>query len=179
MTDPKLPQVRAVTRLGVFNAQEGSIMAKSNRSAVSAVVHNSGFDLVPKRKPRGKLATWRGIAKVDFKPWTRTPDMQPTELIPSNATLQSCALPARMAYAIMLRTKEQLIEMHGKVEHEDIDNMMDDLSNTAEKLKSIVAILDTAYTRMLVSASARMISKGKFKGVDDRPRRSTARPRAK
>ena len=96
-------------------------MAKTNRarrpkSAVSRVL-KSGFDLVPTKKSRGKPATVSGMAKIDFKPWKRLPDMKEGELAPSNEMLTSLGFPCRMAFAIMLLTREQLIASHGKLSH--------------------------------------------------------------
>ena len=51
-------------------------LSKTHHSAVSSV-QMTGLELVRKRKPRGKLATMRDYSKIDFKPWTRAPDMHP------------------------------------------------------------------------------------------------------
>jgi hypothetical protein len=139
--------------------------AQEARKSAMQSVQRCGYDLVPHRKSRGKPATWRDIAKLDFTPLTRTADMKPNELIPADATLQSCGVPARLAYAVMLRTREELIEMHGKLDHDYVDKMCASFAGTAETLKAIVAMLDAAYLRVLASASARIVRKGKFKGV--------------
>ena len=88
--------------------------------------------------------------------------MRPGELIPSDETLTACAVPSRMAYAVMLQTKEELIKMHGTVDHEHVDQMMAQLTQSAETLKGITCMLETAYLRLLASASAHLVRKGKF-----------------
>ena len=152
----------------------------SNKKSVSAVtqVRHSGFGLVRKRKRRGRLATMRDYARVNFEPWSRDADMHPDELIPSDKTLTRCGIPARLAYAIMLRTKNDLVDMFDKVELEHIDAMMTSLVDSAETLKAVVSILETAYLRVLVAGSASEINKSKIKGLEKR-RRTLANRRAK
>lgn len=143
------------------------------RSAVSSV-KQSGFELVPKRKPAGKLATVEDLAKVDFKPWKREKGMKKGELIPSDRQLVDCGVAARLAYAVMLMPRAGLIAMHAKAEHDHVDQMMANISSTAEWLKGVVYMLDTAYLRILASAAAHDKAGGKFKGVDDERRQSKA-----
>ena len=107
-------------RLAVHSTQRATASKTKPKSAVTRVV-KSGFDLVPTKKFRGKRATISDYAKVDFKPWKRLPDMDEGELVPSNAFLISLGLPCRMAYAIMLLTREDLIASHGKLDHAVVD----------------------------------------------------------
>jgi hypothetical protein len=110
-------------------------------------------------------------AKVDFKPWKRLPDMKEEELAPSNEFLISLGLPCRMAYAIMLLTREDLIASHGKLDHAVVDKMMAELLNAGERLKEIAHMAEAAYVRVLASAAAAYKQGVKFKGVDDKPAR--------
>ncbi|MGD9837700.1 MAG: hypothetical protein AB7U74_07665 [Afipia sp.] len=135
-----------------------------------ASVERTGLELVKKRKPRGRIATMRDYAKISFEPWTRGPEMKPGELIPSNEALLNCAIPSRMAYAVMLRTKKQLVDMFDEIDLEHIDNMMASIADAAERLKSIVCMLEAADMRLLVAASANQIAKGKAQGLAKRRR---------
>ena len=67
-----------------------------------------------------------------------------------------------IAYAIMLRSKEELVELHGELDHESVDQMMADLARTAEVLKQITAMVETAYLRVLASASERYMQSKPF-----------------
>jgi hypothetical protein len=125
-------------------------------------VRHSGFELVAKRPRKGKLATEADIAKLDWKPWKQPRD---GKLIPSDLDFARCGVPARMAFAVMLRTRDDLIGSHSKVEHTIVDKMMANFAETAEWLKSIVAMIDLAYMRVLASAAAYNARGGKFKGV--------------
>ena len=136
-------------------------------NADKASVVQSGFELVPKRKARGKIATERDFAKADWEPWKRADGMGPTELIPKDASLERCGVACRLAYAIMLMPRDELIAMHGKAEHKVINAMMGNLDETAEWLKGLVAMLDGAYARVLASACAYNVKGGKFPGVHD------------
>src|SRR5687768_6008730 len=106
--------------------RETTMMSTNRNLSLVSEVKRTGLELVRKRKPRGKVATLNDYAKVDFKPWTRDPGMGEGELIPSDETLRSCGVPCRIAYAILLKTRAELIAMHGKVEIEQIDMMLAD-----------------------------------------------------
>jgi hypothetical protein len=142
-------------------------------SAVSRV-QKSGFDLVPSRKRRGKSAKLRDFAKIDWKPWRRTPDMRPTELMPSRETTDHIGVGCRVAYGIMLRTRAQLVAVHGEVEHEHVDEIMGHLAETEEWLKATAHMVEVAYLRVLASAAAAHTQGIKFKGVDYKPARRKA-----
>jgi hypothetical protein len=77
-------------------------MTRQVKSKVSAVRH-SGLELVPRAKPKGKLATARDVAKLDWSPWKRDPEMNSGEMFPSRKTTDDLGVTARIAYAIMLR----------------------------------------------------------------------------
>jgi hypothetical protein len=146
---------------------------KPKRSAVSRVL-KSGFELVPVKKRSGKPASIRAFAKIDWKPWRRTPDMRPTELMPSRETTDHIGVGCRVAYGIMLRTRAQLVAMHGEVEHAHVDEIMGHLAETDEWLKATAHMVEVAYLRVLASAAAAYAQGVKFKGVDDKPVRGKA-----
>ena len=59
---------------------------------------------MPTRKGRGKPATLRDYAKIDFKAWARGPGMRMSELIPAPEVMANHGVTCRMAYAVMLMT---------------------------------------------------------------------------
>jgi hypothetical protein len=102
---------------------------RRHESAVSQITH-SGYELVKrKRKPHGKIADLRDYAKINWDPWKRESrhgaDRAPA-LRRENGRARRVS--ARLAYGIMLRTREQLIELHANLDHEVVDKMMADLS---------------------------------------------------
>jgi len=145
----------------------------SKNSAVSRV-RKSGFDLVPTKKRRGKSAKLRDFAKIDWKPWRRTPGMRPTELMPSPKTTDHIGVGCRLAYGVMLMTRKRLIDMHGSVDHGHVDQMMGHLAEAEEWLKATARMVEMAYLRVLASAAAAHTQGIKFKGVDYKPVRRKA-----
>ena len=143
---------------------------KPKKSAVS-LVEMSGLDLVPTRKSRGKPATMRDYAKIDFSPWTREPGMKKNELFPSDEKVNRLAVSCRIAYATMLKSREDLIAMHGKANHGLIDEFVANLVDTAERLKVLTEMVEGAFARVLASAAAAYTQGIKFKGVNDKPAR--------
>ena len=135
--------------------------AKKEASAVSEV-QMSGLKLVHKRKVRGRLATMRDIAKLDWTPWEKI-----DKLGPSAETMSYFGIYCRVSAAIMVRTKAELIETHTKLEHDAVDEMLAGMQDTAERLKALAFMVEAAYLRVLSSASAHYLSGGKFKGVHD------------
>lgn len=176
MTDSDFITLARRCRLGVFNAQEGSTMTNvvklsraKERSAVSEV-QMSGLDLVARRKPKGKSATLRDFAKIDWTPLERTETPGPSAECMSHLGFYS-----RAAGALMQMTKTDLIEMHTKLEHEAIDALMAGLLDTTERMKALAKIADCAYLRVLASAAAHNLAGGKFKGVHDMRRKKRTR----
>jgi hypothetical protein len=146
------------------------VKAAKSQSAI-ALVQKSGLELVRARKSRGKPATLRDYATIDFKPWSQIPGKGPTEFIPSDDEWRFHGTTCRTAHAICLKTREDLIAMHGKAEHETIDAMMAGLLETSEALKELVQMCDAAYTRVLASAAAAHKAGVKFKFADGKPAR--------
>jgi hypothetical protein len=149
--------------------------AKTKRkpSAVTRV-KKCGLELVPTRKTRGKLGTMRDYAKIDFKPWTRDPGLKKGEMIPSHEAISDHGVTCRIAYGLMLMTRDKMIDMHSTVDHKHMDVLMGNLANTGEFLKATAQMVETAYVRVLASASAARVRRRPFKGVNDKPARRKA-----
>jgi hypothetical protein len=130
---------------------------KEDEMAISAVseVPTTGYELVRKRKRREKLATMRDYAKADFQPW-KDGRKEPGKglLPPDDKDLECPIIYARLAYGIMLRTKEQLIEAQAAMPIETTDRFMADLVAAAELFKAIVITIETAQLRIISAASA-------------------------
>ena len=65
------------------------------------------------------------------------------------------ALIAGLAYGVTLRTRAQLIAMHGNLDHAHIDKLMAGLLETAEWLKAAAYMVEMVYLRVLVSPQQR------------------------
>lgn len=143
------------------------VRPRSLRKSAVASARQSGLQLVPKEKLAKKdLATPEGIADIDWKPWKRDKSLGKTGLFPSDKEMINCAVAARMSYAVMLMEKKDLVAMHGKVEHKHVDTMMGQMMDSAEMLKAVAQMVETAYLRILASASFKALrTRQKFKGV--------------
>jgi hypothetical protein len=87
--------------------------------------------------------------------------------------MDGIGVTARIAYGIMLQTRDKLIDMHATLGHDHIDHLMGDLANDAEALKSMVAMMEAAYCRVLAAASAHQLAGGKFV-INGKPQRVRA-----
>jgi hypothetical protein len=145
-------------------------------------VHSTPRRTASKTKPKsaitsvrgGKPATLDDYAKIDFKPWKNSPGMRKGELFPSNEFLANLGVSCRLAYAIMLRNRDELIASYGMVEERHADELMRNLFDTSEQLKAVREMVRSAYHRMLASGAAAHKQGVKFKGVDDKPARRKA-----
>ena len=132
---------------------------KARASAIRSI-YKSGLELVPKRRCKGKSASTRDYAKVNFKPWSKPSD---GELFPSPEMMLEAGMSARIAHALTCKSKAELIDMHGRLTHETMDATMAALTESAEHLKAIAQMIDVAGTRLLVAASARYVAGQPFK----------------
>ena len=87
-------------------------------------VEKTGLEVVKSKPTRGKLASAADYAKMQFKPWIREPDMRPDELRPTDECMRNNGCHARMAYGVMLRSKEQLMESFGSSDGPELFDVM-------------------------------------------------------
>jgi hypothetical protein len=99
------------------------------------------------RRGKNRVASDRDYAKLDWKPWERTADMQPDELRPSGKAMHALGVTARYAYAVMLRSADDLIEMHKNVPAEAVDYMLDAFSRDEKRLREIADMIRAANIR--------------------------------
>jgi hypothetical protein len=158
----KSARLPALALWHLSTTRKDEAMLKDVNSAVKSV-RCSGLELVPRRKRTGKLATERDFAKLDWKPWKHPPDLSPSELLPSHETMETVSITARIAYSIMLKSREELIEMHKAIEHEVMDELMGKLAQATEDFKALASICDQAYAHILAAGSRHAVSGGKFK----------------
>jgi hypothetical protein len=129
------------------------------QSAISQV-ERSGLKLVPAKKSRGKRATMHDYATMDFEPLAGPPL---TDFVPP---WDLFGLNCRIAYGMCLKTRGELMAMHGTTEHESIDAALAGLLQTGEDLKHLVQTCEMAYARILASAAAADKAGIKFKFAD-------------
>lgn len=67
---------------------------------------------------------------------------------------------AKLAYGVMYQSRDQLVAIWDK-DHEIFANLVNDLLQAEEDLKTIAGIVRAAHLRMLISASAAVESEKK------------------
>jgi hypothetical protein len=111
------------------------------------------LDVIPHRKRRGKVATVADLARITWDPWTREPGMKPGEMAPKDQTMRECGVLARMAYNVMLMTRDDLIAAIHKAPNLLL-GMEKQFAETSQTLKEIAVMLDTAQMRVLAAGAA-------------------------
>jgi hypothetical protein len=75
-------------------------MTLQTHSAIESVVR-SDWELVPRRKRKGKLASARDLAKLDWQPWEHHPKAPP-----SRETMERLGAMTRFAYLSMGKSRK-------------------------------------------------------------------------
>lgn len=108
----------------------------------------------PKRK--AKPIADREFAAIKFKAWAPVgPQNQP---IPSSRMMDQVTISSRLAYALMLKSKAELVAMHSGMDPEIHNEMLTGLQETAERLKEMASLVDQAIHRLCVSGTAYTLS---------------------
>jgi hypothetical protein len=141
-------------------------MNANRRTKSRGLPERSPWELTERRPTRGKIASMKDYAAIEFKPLTRDKGLKPDELLPSWETMQNFASTARIAYGIMLRTKQQLME--GKLPKKVLEHLLNDLFAHAESLKSIAKMLEIAHARMISAGCAVEVAKDKARAAKRR-----------
>ena len=117
-----------------------------------SAIPDSGYELVekPKRKQKIKLATARDFRELDWKPWKRPPSAEPG-LIPRRLDWDQAGITARMAYALMLQSRAELIKSVQNADDDTNNELLFQLASTKERLLGIVAMMDSAFVRVLAA----------------------------
>jgi hypothetical protein len=122
-----------------------------------AKIVDSGYELTPKPKGKRKCLSFQFYANAKFEPWNGNGEFVGAE------RWQTAGQMARLAYAIMHRTREELVETDAKISQEVQEDLWVDLKAEAEYLKSVVAMLDEAHFRTLAAAHINHAKSGKSK----------------
>ena len=119
--------------------QECALMAKANRKPT-------------KQKP----ATQADYAKATFEPWeSLTPPLKPGELFPTGHMVNRFTPIARIAYAMNLKSKDELVAMFAdRKQWKMFDQLFWEMAEAIKYYREIARMVDVAQTRFLIAASA-------------------------
>ena len=161
-------------------------LPKAKRKSAIADVKRSGYELVlsqqvPKEKGKGKRLTDSEVGQVDFKAWEKhRDDMTAID----GEHWHARGVDVRFAHAVMLMSKEGLINLHSDVDQDHVDALVANIFGTAEFLKYISAMMELALHRIIISGCAALdkgiMGDGKhplnIEGFSGRPRLVVRRP---
>lgn len=125
-------------------------------SAVSKI-EKIGYELVrtdDMPKTDEPPATMEDYAALDFEPWKDEGGLKDL-----NEKLNECGIAARIADRTMLKSKTELMTMLDELSDEGADKLMAHLAESVEGLKAMALMIDGAYLRILVAASALELQK--------------------
>jgi hypothetical protein len=123
----------------------------AKRKSALVGIKRSGLDLVPSTKtPKDELATQDQCAKVKFRAWKKTE----TAMNALGAGWHDRGIAARFAYATMCMSRKQMIELHAETDHEQVDQLLASFLETAEFLKYVVRMMESAQLRLIATGCA-------------------------
>jgi hypothetical protein len=112
----------------------------------------------PRLRGGAHLARLRRYAKLDWDPWSQ--DAPTDQLFPSDESMCAAAEASRTAYSIMHLTKDQLIKIHCQEAFDGFEETLANLTTTAQMLKAVVQMIESARGRMIASACACLQNEG-------------------
>jgi hypothetical protein len=138
------------------------VAGKDRAATLRALIAKSGvplggFELNPRSEQTqpNNVVTARELAAMDFTPWEM--DHPPGQPGPSAKLMQRLGISARTAAALVERSKSELISAWRDTPNDEADalfEMMDDLQEAAEIMKSVAAMVQTAHLRLLIAVHA-------------------------
>jgi hypothetical protein len=124
----------------------------ADRTSAVASIKKSGLRLVDDDDmPMDKPATHEQCSAMEFEPWAGK--SEGTEALTGDNWMQH-RVAVIFAHATMFMSKRRLIEMHRDTDPDHVDQLMASIFETAEFLKSIAAMMESAQTRLIVAGCA-------------------------
>jgi hypothetical protein len=153
------------------------------KSAIEGV-KSSGYALVSNRrrpKEKGKPLSDKQMGNLAFEAWEKHPDDM--EAI-SGDGWHNWGVDVRFAHAVMLMSKEKLVDLHRDVDQDHVDALLANILGTHEFLKYIAAMMESAVHRIVISGCAALdqgiLGDGKqplnLEGFHRRPKLVVRRP---
>src|SRR5262249_43954930 len=133
----------------VPNDQARKLQAKRKNTLTG--LKYSGLDLVPHKKvQKEKLAIREDLAKLRFQALKRDDKIMRA----LGEDWNDHGISARLAYALTSLTPKAWARFHADTHHEQVEELLDALIDTAEFLKCVVQLIECAHTRLIASACA-------------------------
>jgi len=100
-----------------------------------------------------RLASVEDMAAVDFNPWPAE-DLAKIKSRLTNQEMADHMITVRTAWAILGKTKPELMETLTKIDDETGTEMFDGFVATTERLKALLELVSVAETRLLCAGAA-------------------------
>ena len=99
----------------------------------------------------------RDYAAFTFEPWEHDqPGYSPTA-----EKMDELGVSARLAYCMMLKSKEELVESYKRMNSAEADMLLRILNDAAEGMKALAEMVEAAHGRFLAAASAHELKAGR------------------
>ena len=95
---------------------------------------------------KGEVMTFEELAALQFEPWVKDKDM---EKMLSQDSFNSLAMHCRLAYALMLKTKAELVAGNRAMGGDEATNLLDSLQILADRAKAVKHIIEAAHIRLM------------------------------
>jgi hypothetical protein len=104
-------------------------------------------------------------AAIEFEPWTDAPDRwrPPSSNIEWLSAFDNKIPVLRIAWAVLHKSKPELIEIHRKLSFEEAKSAIDGIDVSASYLEQMLEILNCARARLLTSLAAHSVEADKRK----------------
>lgn len=123
----------------------------AKRKSALVGIKRSGLELVRSTKtPKDEIATQEQCAKMKFRALRRSESVMNALC----AGWHDRGIAARFAYAVMLMSQKKMIEFHAETDHEQVDQLFASFLDTAEFLKSVIQMMESAQVRFIASGCA-------------------------
>lgn len=97
------------------------------------------------------MATEEQCARMEFKPWKKYDyDLE----VFGGENWHNHGVYVRLAYALKLMSRDEMIEFHRDTDGDQVDLLFANLFDTAEFLKYVAAMAESALGRMMASGCA-------------------------
>jgi hypothetical protein len=110
----------------------------------------------PAKRARDHVCTEKEAAAISFEPWKKGDE---TVQIPTLEEIENpYVISCRLAYALMFKSKPEMIEMFKRAEDTDDEKtlhlMFDNFESTLKFFNGMVILLEAALSRMVVAGSS-------------------------
>ena len=104
---------------------------------------------------KNKFVTLKQMAEIKFEPWKHMPDeWKPPNSKEWSEAAKELLMPAHIAWAIMFKTKEEMVTIAKDIGDENLEGTLKGIINARRFFHNFVVIIDAAETRLMCAVAA-------------------------